>query len=107
MINIYVNKCKGDKLDHSFDISKDDLVKLIKVVSPTREKELELCHNGEDLNLLHQNIIKDISSYKILSFFNYNVFEHRLSPASLRRPARPTSIAQHNNNNHRQHCRNN
>lgn len=61
MINIYVNKCKGDKLDHSFDISKDDLVKLIKVVSPTREKELELCNNGEDLNLLHQNIIKDIS----------------------------------------------
>jgi len=61
MIDIYVNKCKGDKLDHSYDISKCDLEKLIEVVSPTRKKELELCDNEKDYNLLHQNIIKNIS----------------------------------------------
>ena len=41
MINIYVNKCKGDKLDHSYDISKCDLEKLIEVVAPIRKTDLE------------------------------------------------------------------
>ena len=61
MINIYVNKCKGDKLDHSYDISKCDLEKLIEVVAPIRKTDLESCNNETDYNLLHQNIIKNIS----------------------------------------------
>lgn len=61
MLQIYVNKCKGDKLDHTFDISKEDLKKLISNTYPVKQNELERCENETDLNLLHQNIIKEIS----------------------------------------------
>ena len=81
MLNIYVNKCKGDNLDHSFDISKEDLEKLIEVVSPTRKKELELCDNDTDYNLLHQHIIKDISreSVKAKNNNESKIIENKLT----------------------------
>jgi len=61
MIQIYVGKCKGDKLDHSFDISRDDLRLLIHKTNPKRQVELEMCQDDKELNLLHQTVINEIS----------------------------------------------
>ena len=61
MLRVYINKCKGDTLDHTFDITKKDLELLIDNVSPISRTELEWCKDDTDLNLLHQRIIKEIS----------------------------------------------
>tara|TARA_Y100001972_G_C7632779_1_gene317667 strand:+ start:96 stop:869 length:774 start_codon:yes stop_codon:yes gene_type:complete len=70
MLEIYVGKLKGDKLDHSFDISKDELKKLISETIPIRENDINLCKNEKDLNILHQNIIKEITRESIFSNTN-------------------------------------
>ena len=65
MVDIYVNKCKGDSIDHSFDISKKDLETLIRTTIPHREYDLNLCNNDEDYNILHQSIVKEVSRKSI------------------------------------------
>ena len=64
MLILYANKTKGDKLDHSFDITKDDLQKLVDNVQYNK-KEFEMCKNKEDYNKLHQKIIKNVSCKSI------------------------------------------
>ena len=64
MLAVYVAKCRGDKLDHSFDITKSDLEKLVDKVKYSK-KELEECKNEEDYNKLHQKIIRKVSSKSV------------------------------------------
>lgn len=70
MIQIYIGKCKGDKLDHSFDISKNDLRLLIDKINPIRKNELDRCKDDKELNILHQNIIKEVSRDSIKATTN-------------------------------------
>jgi hypothetical protein len=65
MLKVYVGKCQGDKLDHSFDITKGDLVKLIEKVDPGNKDEIEKCKSEQDYNRLHQKIIKSVSSKSV------------------------------------------
>ena len=64
MLSVYVAKCMGDKLDHSFDITKEDLEKLVDKVQYSK-KELEECKSEEDYNKLHQKIIRKVSSKSV------------------------------------------
>ena len=64
MLQIYIAKCSGDKLDHSFDISKKDLQTLIQKTNFDK-KELDKCKNEEDYNKLHQQIIKKVATKSV------------------------------------------
>ena len=64
MLQIYVAKCSGDKLDHSFDISKKDLQTLIQKTNFDKN-ELDKCKSEEDYNKLHQKIVKKVSSKSV------------------------------------------
>lgn len=64
MLSVYIGKCKGDKLDHSFDINKEDLKELVTKVN-YNEEEFKNCKNDEDYNKLHQKIIKKVSSNSV------------------------------------------
>tara|TARA_Y100000114_G_C11715652_1_gene305807 strand:- start:124 stop:894 length:771 start_codon:yes stop_codon:yes gene_type:complete len=65
MLNTYINRCKGDKLDHSFDISKEDLELLIDRTIPIRKKDLNYCKDDKDLNILHQDVVRQITKESI------------------------------------------
>ncbi len=79
MLSVYVAKCMGDKLDHSFDITKEDLEKLVDKVQYSK-KELEECKSEEDYNKLHQKIIRKVSSKSVWANSNEEsqVIENKL-----------------------------
>lgn len=60
MLVVYVGKCKGDKLDHSFDITKEDLELLVDKCNYNKT-ELVGCNSDEERNKLHQKIIREVS----------------------------------------------
>jgi hypothetical protein len=60
MLEVYARKVGGDKLDHSFDITKEDLGKLISKFNYD-SKELEQCKTDEEYNKLHQKVIRTVS----------------------------------------------